>query len=1058
MDFRLLGRVGAVTGAGELPLGPAKRRSVLAALLLRANSAVPVDQLITALWDDAPPAHARTVVQGHVSRLRALLASADAGEHGVCLLTRGRSYVFEVPEALLDTCRFERLARRGGLRRRPADAVADLGGALALWHGPALDGATPSASLRAAARALEEARLDVVESLAAAHERLGDRAGAVAVLQAEATAYPLRESLAEALILALCRAGRRSDALDRYHRTRCLLADELGVAPGPGLRAAYETILHGDPAGATGPGPVDLLPVLGAGLGPGIGRGAGLGPVSGPGAGLGAGLGPGIGCGAELGPVSGPGAGLGPGIGCGAELGPVSGPGAGLMSGNGLGLVPGTGTGPVMEAAPGPGAGPARVPAWPTPSDTSPSDPSPSCPGPSCPACSGLSPSGLSPSGLSPSGLASSDPRLSAPTPSDPVPRLLPRGVRGFLGRDAELAALDRIAGAGAVALVTGPAGVGKTALALRWAHRGQARYPGGTLFADLRGFGGVPAEPGETVREFLLALGVPARDLPDSSTAATALYRELTRERALLVVLDNARGTDQVRPLLPSGTGSAAVVTSRVRLGGLIVEELARPVPLDVLGPVPATELLAAAVGEERVAAEPEAADRLARLCDGLPLALRITAAQLAARPHWRLAELADELADEQRRLALLSLDEAEESGVAAALRITVQGLPPEAVRLFALLGVVPGPDLERYAAAALLGRDPAVAAEALERLAGAHLVTECAPGRYSLHDLVRLYARGLGTDEGALLRLLDGYTATALAASLAAEPGEKPCCALPREAAADTPARSFPDRAAALRWYAAERENLAAAVTAARAAGHDDRAWRLAVLQWPYVVWCVRDGWAPLLEQALEASRRLDDPDAESRVRALLGWVLTREGQLSEALVQLELAPALAARAHDPSSEAIALVNLAVALDSDGVTGASLRHVTRAVRLAREAQDVLTELLALQHRTHQLLARGDIAAAERCTAYALALDDHGVTTGLGVMRRAALRLSRGEALLALGERDAAESCARQALAEAASQGFQEGVDRARSQLKALGSPVDLPAAPDGADRPVPS
>ncbi|MEU9561627.1 BTAD domain-containing putative transcriptional regulator [Streptomyces sp. NPDC048161] len=939
MDFRLLGRVGAATGAEELQLGPVKRRSVLAALLLKANSAVPVDQLIAALWDDAPPTHARTVVQGHVSRLRALLASAGAGEHGVGLMTQGPSYVFEVPETLLDTCRFDRLARRGRLRQRPADAVAVLGEALALWHGPALDGTAPSAPLRAAAQTLEEARLDVVESLAVAYERLGDRAGAVAVLQAEVAAHPLRESLAEALILALYRAGRRSDALDRYHRVRCLLADELGVGPGPGLRSAYETALRGGPVGAGGAGPVDLLPAPGAGPAP----------------------------------------------------------------------VPGTGLAPVPDARYGADA------------------------------------LLLAPAGR-------------PPAPAGPAPRLLPRGVRGFLGRDTELAALDRIAGAGdgAVALVTGPAGVGKTALALQWAHHRQARYPGGTLFADLRGFGGVPAEPAETVREFLIALGVPARDLPDSAAAAAALYRELTARRALLVVLDNVRGTDQVRSLLPSGTGSAVLVTSRIRLSGLIVEELARPVPLDVLGPVPATELLAAAVGEERVAAEPEAADRLARLCDGLPLALRITAAQLAARPRWRLADLAAELADEQRRLALLSLDEAEESGVAAALRITVQGLPPEAVRLFALLGVVPGPDLERYAAAALLGRDPAVAAEALDRLAGAHLVTEYAPGRYSMHDLVRLYARGLGTDEGALLRLLDSYTATALAASLAAEPGEKPCCTLPREAPADAPARTFADRPAALRWYAVERENLAAAVTAARAAGHDDRAWRLAVLQWPYVVWSVRDGWAPLLEQALEASRLLDDPDAESRVRALLGWVLTREGQLSEALAQLELAPALAARAHAPSSEAIALVNLAVALDADGITDTSLRHVTRAVRLAREAQDVLTELLALQHRTRQLLARGDIAAAERCTAYALALDDHGVTTGLGALRRAALRLSRSEALLALGERDAAESCTRQALAEAASQGFQEGVNRARSQLEALGRPVDLPAAPEGGGRPV--
>ncbi|MEV8452725.1 BTAD domain-containing putative transcriptional regulator [Streptomyces sp. NPDC052095] len=887
MEFRLLGRVGVISGAGELQPGPAKRRGVLAALLLEANSPVSVDRLIGTLWDAEPPVHARTVVQGHVSRLRVLLDSAGAGEHGVRLLTRGPSYVFEVPEALLDTYRFERLVRRGRSRLRPADTVADLTGALALWHGPALDGTAPSSTLRAAAQALEEDRLAAVETLADGYDRLGDAAGAVAVLQAETEAHPLRESLAGALVGALHRAGRRSDALDHYHRTRRLLADELGAAPGAGLRGAYEAVLR--------------------------------------------------------------------------------------ASGT---AVEARRSGTAEPVAPGEGGA---------------------------------------------------------------VPRLLPRGIRGFLGRDAELAELDRAAGAGVPALVTGAPGVGKTALALHWAHHAQSRYPGGTLFADLRGFGGVPAEPSEVVREFLLALGVPAHGLPESAARAAALYRELTGRRALLVVLDDARGSDQVRPLLPAGAGSAVLVTSRLRLGGLAVEELARPVRVDALAPAPAAELLAAAVGEDRAAAEPGAVDRLARLCDGLPLALRIAAAQLAARPRWRLADLAAELADEQRRLALLSLDDAEESGVAAALRSTVRGLAPEAVRLFALLGVVPGPDLDRYAAAALLGRPPAVAAEALDRLAGAHLLTEHAPGRYAPPDLVRLYARGLTADDGALLRLLDGYAATALAASLAAEPGDKPCCALPATAATDLPVRRFADRDAALRWYATECDNLAAAVAAARAAGHEDRAWRLAVLQWPYVVWSARDGWVPLLEQALAASSRVGDPDAESRVRALLGWVLTREGRLSEALTHLETAPALAARAHDPSSEAIALINLAVALDTDGITDASLRHVTRAVRLAREADDVLTELLALQHRTYQLLTRGDVAAAESCTAYALALDDQGVTTGLGVMRRATLRLSRGEALLALGEREAAERCVRQALAEATRQGFQEGVNRARYQLASL-------------------
>lgn len=917
MEFRLLGGVCAVAGASELPLGPAKRRSVLAVLLLRANSAVPMEQLIDALWDEEPPAHARTVVQGHVSRLRALLA--DVGECGVRLVTQGPSYVFEMPMELLDAHRFEELARLGKQQEPPAEAVATLREALALWRGPALTGTVQSASLRAAAHALEETRLVVVEDLAEAYGRLGDRAGAAAVLQAEAVAHPLRESLAASLMLALYQAGRQSDALDWYHRTRGLLADELGVDPGAALRGAYEAILRGEPAGQ-----------------------------------------------------------------------PPAPPGT---------LVRADRTATALVR---------RDPAPETTADRAASE----------------------------GAQASFGPRSLS---DGPVPRLLPRGVRGFLGRDRELLEIDRSVRDGAIALVIGPAGVGKTALALQWAHSAQARYQDGTLFADLRGFGGAQVEPVEIVREFLLALGVPARRMPESAAAAFALYRTLTEERELLVVLDNASKADQVRSLLPAGPDSAVLVTSRLRLGGLIVEELARPVQVDVLGPTPATELLAAAVGGGRVAAEPAAAAQLARLCDGLPLALRITAAQLAARPHWRLADLAAELANEQRRLALLSLDDYEDAGVAAALRLTVQGLPHEALRLFAQLGVLPGPDLDRDAAAALLDRSPAVAAEALDRLAGAHLITEYAPGRYSLHDLVRLYARGLPADEGALLRLLDCYTVTALAASAAAEPDDKPCCVLPADFRAPSAVREFAGRDAAFEWYTAQHDNLAAAVVAARAAGHDDRAWRLAVLQWPHVVWHVRDGWAPMLEQAAEATRQLDDPDAESRVRALLGWVLTREGRLSEALVELELAPALAARAEDPSSEATALVNLAVALDRSGVTDVSLQHVSRAVELAREAQDVFTELLALHHRTRQLLVRGDAVAAERCTAYALTLGGAGAPTGLIALRHTLLRLGRGEALSALGEREAAEAVVRRALADAVRQGFNEAVTTARSQLGTL-------------------
>ena len=940
MEFRLLGGVCATTGESELPLGPAKRRSVLALLLLRANSAVPMDQLIDALWDEEPPAHARTVIQGHVSRLRALLTGA--GEFGVNLVTQGPSYVFEMPKQLLDVHRFEELARLGKHRERPAEAVATLREALALWRGPALTGTVPSAALTAAAHALEETRLVAVEDLAEACGRLGDRAGAAAVLRAEAVAHPLRESLAASLMLALYQAGRQSDALDWYHRTRGLLAEELGVDPGPGLRGAYEAILRGEPVGPPSPPRVTLA------------------------------------------------------------------------------RADRTGTAALVLTAPAPTPVLAPAPTATATADRADqdhrADRDPPADGPRAASA------------------------RHAPSASEgTAPRLLPRGVRGFLGRDEELREIGRIVRDGAIALVIGPAGVGKTALALQWAYGGQARYPDGTLFADLRGFGGAPVEPVEIVREFLLALGVPARRMPESAAAAFALYRTLTEERELLVVLDNARKADQVRSLLPAGPGSAVLVTSRLRLGGLIVEELARPVQVDVLGPAPAAELLAAAVGADRVSAEPAAAAQLARLCDGLPLALRITAAQLAARPRWRLADLASELANEQRRLALLSLDDCEDAGVAAALRLTVQGLPCEALRLFSQLGVVPGTDLDRHAASALLDRGPAVAAEALDRLAGAHLITEYAPGRYSLHDLVRLYARGLHADEGALLRLLDSYTVTALAASAAAEPDDKPCCVLPADFRAPYAVREFADRDAAFEWYAAEQDNLAAAVAAAVAAGHEDRAWRLAVLQWPHVVWHIHDGWAPMLRHAVEASRRLDDPDAESRVRALLGWVLTREGRLSEALVELEIAPALAARAQDPSSEATALVNLAVALDRGGVTDVSLGHVSRAVELAREAQDIFTELLALHHRTRQLLDRGDAAAAERCTAYALSLRGGENTTGLIAARQTLLRLGRAEALVALGDRTAAEAAIRRALADATRNGFSEAVTSARSQLGAL-------------------
>lgn len=928
MEFRLLGTVCVNTMTGPLPLGPAKRRSLLAALLLSANTPVSMARLTDCLWDDAPPLHARTVIQGHVSRLRALLMSADAEAYGVELATLGDAYVLRAPETLLDSQRFEELLMLAREQRSPADAVLMLKEALSLWQGPALTGTYASAPLQAAAHALEESRLATVEQLARAYAVLGEHHRAAAALRAEAVAHPMRESLAAALMTALYRSGRQSEALDWFHRTRRLLADELGIDPGRELADAYAQILRGDPD------PADA--------GRGSAPRAGGRPDSGQ-----------------------------PSV---AHREPAADGGAGAV--------------PLPRPAGGTTTAPAHAPRLPPP-------PHPV-------------------------------------TPPHPVD-LLPRAPRGFHGRGAELTALSRAAaGEAPVCLVTGPAGVGKTALALHWARRSPAAFPDGRLFADLRGFSdtGEPTSL-EVLREFLLTLGVAPRRVPESVAGAAALFRSLTDRLSVLVVLDNVRDSAQVRQLLPGGTDCVTLITSRHRLEGLIASDAAVPVPLDVLEPPDGTALLAGVLGEERVVAEPVAARRLAELCGGLPLALRVTAARLAGRPQWTLAGMADELADERSRLTYLAV---EDTGVSASLRLTVQQLPPDAVHHFIRLGHHPGSHFDPYTAAALAGTDPVVAAAALERLAAAHLVTEAGPGRWILHDLVRLYARGLEPEAGAgaLTGVLDHYIATALAAADTSEPGGEPCFVLPDGFRPPAAVRDFTDRAAAMGWLATEREDLALAAAAARAAGLDDRAWRISLLQWPHVVWRARDGWVPMLELALAAALACRDPYAESRVRNLLGWVLSEEGRTAEAVALLEPSPGLARQAGDRLGEATALINLAIVHAEQGGLDVAMEGCDRALELARKEPDAHTAMLALQH-----LARMQLAAGRPQDA----LDSARAAFELGpeheeAARRVLLTTVSGEAQLALGAEDEGVLLLDVAATEAERTGYDVGAVRALEAL----------------------
>lgn len=914
MQFRVLGPVSATTANGvPLPLGPAKRRSLLAMLLAHPNTPVGVERLTEALWDEEPPRHARTVLQGHVSRLRAVLAQHDAAAHGVELLTQGAGYRLCLPESLVDAHRFEESLRLVPRIADPGEAVAVLREALGLWQGPAFAGTVRSAPLEAPAHALEELRLTAVEALARAYGQLGDHAAAASALRAEAAAHPLHEPLVAQLMLALARAGRQADALDWFHRTRRLLADEIGVDPAPVLTDAYNTLLRTDAH---------------------------------------------------------------------ARAHPEVHPGAHTHAHT-----------------------PARAEAD--------ADAGRGTPRPTAARSHG----------------AAAEPAV--------TPRLLPRRPRGFIARQDELATLDRVTAAtpGPIVTLTGSAGVGKTALAVHWAHRRRAAFPDGTLFADLCGFSPTPArDTGAVLREFLLALGVPVERMPGSPDALGARYRELTTGRRLLVVLDNAADSERIRPLLPGGDECVTLVTSRDRLDGLVATDAARPLTVAALPAADSTALLAAVLGPDRVAAEPEAAARLAGLCDGLPLALRVAAARLATRPHRGLASFAGELADEQHRLDLL---EAEDTGVAAALGLSLRQLPEPARGLFHHLGPHTGATLDTGTAAALADCPPPRAALALEQLAAAQLVVETGPQSYVLHDLVRLFARSLAPDRepAGLLRLLDHWVQTLLGACAAAEPGGEPCCALPPGARRSAGIRRFADRTAALAWYSAERGTLRGAVEAAVAAGLHDRAWRLVLLQWPLIVWQVREGWVPLLEQGLASAELDGDPAAQSRASALLGWVLSEEGRAEEALARLERAPDLAVRAGDFAGEAVARINLAVALMRYGDRERPGGLLADALALAEREGLTETVTLAHQHLAQHLLSVGAAAEAAEHAARGLAL----AAPLLAAPRRVVLRTLHGEALAAVGRTGEAVRQLHEAIREARASDYEEGEAAARVALDGL-------------------
>ncbi|MER6672763.1 BTAD domain-containing putative transcriptional regulator [Streptomyces sp. NPDC000983] len=809
LRFALLGPLRAWRGDRELALGSPQQRAVLAMLLLSRGNAVGSADLVDGVWP-TPPAGAVPVLRTYVSRLRKLLEPGrEKGEPFRVLVSAGDGYALRtglLSTDLADSTRAVTLAERHRDAGEGELALRALDSALADWSCPALAG-VPGPFAEAARLDLAERRLGALEFRLGLEVEVGRPEAAVPELLALRDAHPLRESVSELLIVALDRCGRRTEALDAYARARRTLVDELGLEPGPSLRALHARLL--DTPADSAPRPESARPDRG---------------------------------------------------------------------------------------------GTARV-----------------------------------------------------------RPSQLPADLATFTGRGVELARVtalltDNQGGVGsphqvlpsgtcAVGVIDGMAGVGKTTLAVHWAHRVADRFPDGQLYVNLRGHdpSGALTDPGEAISTFLVALGVAPQAVPEGLDAQTALYRTLLADRRVLIVLDNARDTEQVRPLLPASPGCLALVTSRNRLTSLVARHGARPLALGLLSDGEARELLVRRLGAPRVEAEPEAVAAITGRCAGLPLALAIVAARAALHPRFRLADIARELSAGQGGLDAFARGDDIGSDARAVFSWSYQALSPGAAALFRRLALHPGPDLGAAVAAALAGVDRRGVRAPLAELCGASLLIQHAPGRYVFHDLLRAYAGELVAREDSaaerdtvLLRMHDHYLHTAHHASAVLAPFRE---TVPLTASTtDGEPLRFNDSKRAMAWLRAERLVLRSVVEHATATGRHDHAWRTA---YALDLHFDRLGyWHDLMEisrAALRSARALDDPVGQAHALRSLGFGHTRFGHEEEALRHLGRALDLFRREGDAFGEARTRRALAYQANRVGRHDVSLDHYAHAGALYR-------------------------------------------------------------------------------------------------------------------------
>ncbi len=554
--------------------------------------------------------------------------------------------------------------------------------------------------------------------------------------------------------------------------------------------------------------------------------------------------------------------------------------------------------------------------------------------------------------------------------PAPLVPRQLPAAPEPFVGREAELSELrqllDAATGTVVISAIGGTAGIGKTALAVRWAHQAATSFPDGQLYVNLRGFdSAAPVPPEAALAWFLEALGAAGENMPSSLEARAALFRSLLAGRRMLVVLDNARDADQVRPLLPGSAGCLVLVTSRAQLPGLAASEGARLLLLGVLTETEARQMLTGRLGPTRAAAEPAAVDKLVALCARLPLALAIIAARAAARPGLPLADLAAELSESATRLDVLDGGDAP-SSLRAVLSWSHQRLTPATARVFRLLGLHPGPDVTPSAAASLAGVTLPAAHQALAELAAASLITEHVRGRFAFHDLLRAYARdqALAADSDqarreAVARMLSHYLHSAHAASVLVQPqrGELTL----EQARSGVTQEDINDRGAALAWFEAEHHVLAAALTVASQAGFDAFAWQLS---WALSDFLFRRGhwheWVACQRSALEAATRIGNRAGQASARRSIGYACARLGDYDQAADHLATSVRLYRDLEDRVGEARVHLTLGWVVERQGSLAEVLRHAQQAFALYQAAGDRYGEADALNSMGwgHLLLA----------------------------------------------------------------------------------------------------